>query len=83
MFEPMTEKEIRKELLHLAEDLQGDILLLECLCRADLSDYCEPAALEPIRCRLHDYIEQHTQEIGVLAGELVTLGAREPRAVTQ
>ena len=76
MFEmrPMTKSEIREELLHLAEDLQGDVLLLESLCRADLSDCCGPAALEPLHSRLHDYIEQHAQEIGVLAGELVTRG---------
>ena len=80
MLEPMTKEEIRKELLHLAEDLQGDVLLLECLCRADLSDCCELAALGPIHSRLHDYIKQHSQEINVLAGELVTLDA--PRAET-
>ena len=72
MFEPMSKEEIRKELLHLAEDLQGDVLLLECLCRADLSDFCEPIALDPIHSRLHDYIKQHSQEISVLAGELTT-----------
>ena len=72
MSEPMAKEEVRKELLCLAEDLQGDVLLLECLCRADLSDCCEPAARELVRSRLHDYIKQHAQEIGVLAGELVS-----------
>ena len=82
MFEPkpMTKEEIREELLHLAEDLQSDVLLLECLCRADLSDCCEPAALESVQSRLHDYIKQHTHEIGVLARELVAPDATRAKS---
>lgn len=67
---PRSEKELREELLSLAEDLQGDILLLECLSRADLSDCCEPSALEPLRRRVTDYIHQHGHDIGRLAGKL-------------
>lgn len=68
---PMTEKELRKELLGLAEDLQGDILLLECLSRADLSDCCEPSTLEPLRRRVIDYIQQHGRDIGYLVEKLL------------
>ncbi len=67
-----SEKELREELLLLAEDLQGDILLLECLARTDLSDCCEPSELEPLRCRLHDYINQHAHDTGHLAEALVS-----------
>ncbi len=56
----------------LAEDLQGDILLLECLARTDLSDCCEPSELEPLRRRLYDYISQHAHDIGHLAAALVS-----------
>lgn len=67
----MSEKELREELLRLAEDLQGDILLLECLARADLSDCCEPSDMELLCRRLHDYIDQHAHDIGHLAQTLV------------
>lgn len=69
-FPSMSEKEIREELLCLAEDLQGDILLLECLSRADLSDCCEPSALESLYRRLYDYTRQHARDIGHLAQAL-------------
>lgn len=68
----MSEKELREELLCLAEDLQGDILLLECLARTDLSDCCEPSDLEPLRRRLHDYARQHAHDIGHLAQALIS-----------
>lgn len=71
-FPSTSEKELREELLCLAEDLQGDILLLECLSRTDLSDCCEPSDLEPVCRRLHDYINQHAHDIGHLAAALVS-----------
>lgn len=72
MFQPTsaTAKELREELLGLAEALQGDILLLECLARADLSDCCQPSALEPLYRRLCDYTHQHGRDIGRLTEKL-------------
>lgn len=67
---PVPEKELREELLSLAEDFQGDILLLECLARVDLSDCCEPSALVPLRHRIIDYIHQHGRDIGNLSRKL-------------
>lgn len=67
---PATAKELREDLLDLAEALQGDVLLLECLARADLSDCCQPSALEPLRRRVTDYIHQHGHDIGHLAEKL-------------
>lgn len=74
MFQPTsaTAKELREDLLDLAEALQGDILLLECLARADLSDRCEPSILEPLHRRLCDYTRQHAHDIGHLAEKLVS-----------
>lgn len=66
----LSEKALREELLSLAEELQEDILLLECLARADLSDCCQPSALEPLRRRVTDYIHQHGHDIGHLAEKL-------------
>lgn len=66
----LSEKALREELLSLAEELQEDILLLECLARADLSDCCQPSALEPLRRRLCDYTRQHGHDIGRLAEKL-------------
>ena len=67
---PATAKELREDLLDLAEELQEDVLLLECLARADLSDCCQPTALEPLRRRVTDYIHQHGHDIGHLAEKL-------------
>lgn len=67
---PATAKELREDLLDLAEELQEDILLLECLARADLSDCCEPSALETLHRRVMDYIHQHGRDIGRLTEKL-------------
>lgn len=64
---PVSEKELREELLGLAEDLQEDILLLESLVRANLSDCCEPSVLVPLRRRVIDCIHQHGRDIGLLS----------------
>lgn len=66
----LSEKALREELLSLAEELQEDILLLECLARADLSDCCEPSALETLHRRVTDYIHQHGRDIGRLTEKL-------------
>lgn len=67
---PATAKELREDLLDLAEALQGDVLLLECLARTDLSDCCEPSDLEPLHRRLCDYTRQHGRDIGRLTEKL-------------